>query len=86
MKLGFSGELFVDSSAVPKCHPEGTTSDGVIITSGAFAPPGYTTTSFQLNSARLALVDAPAENPDAAAVARKSIFAVSEVAPAGTVR
>ena len=54
------------------------------MTSLAFMPSGYTTTEFQLSSARFALVDAPPENPEAAAVARKSILISSFVAPVGT--
>src|ERR1035441_10939448 len=72
--------------AVPNCQADGSVSEGVTLTSAAFTPSGYSTTVFQLRMARFSLVEAPAENPTGASVARKSTSMERDVQFAGTVR
>src|SRR6185437_15100074 len=72
-------------SAVPYCQPVGSLMADCTSRFGGGMFSGYSTTSFQLSKARLALVEAPAEKPEGGAVARKSSFTSSVDAPCGTV-
>src|SRR5450759_3912153 len=74
------------ASAVPSFQPSGNLTEGANLISPAGVPAGYNATSFQETTARLGLVDAPAEKPLGAAVARKSTLASSTVTPAGILR